>query len=556
MSDNQIMELKNQTVVSRPLANFHPDVWGNCFLLPTPESNGGPEEQVVEKVKEEMKRELRESSKDYMRQLGLIDAIQRLGIEHHFEVEIDEALQNIFEKFDDYCKDNEDMYITALGFRLLRQHGFRVSCDIFEKFKDAKGEFKLVPNVEDVMGVLEFYEATYLRVHGEDVLDHGFIFAKNYLESVLPSLTNPIADQVDHALHQYSNRRGLPRLEARHYISIYGQYSSHHQTLLRLAKLDFNLLQSMHKRELSEMCRWWKLDLEVPKKLSYVRDRMVETYFWVSGVYYEPKYAIARKITTKVQAMASIIDDTFDAYGTLEELEILTEAIERWSFSCVDQLPEYMKNFYKVLLELFEEIEEEMVKQGASYRVSYGKEAIKYLCRAYYAETKWKQEEYKPTTEEYLRLANKTCGYTTLVIISFLGMGDIPTKEAFDWVLTQPAPIIAASTICRLKDDIVGHEFDREREHIASAVELYTEEHNVSKEEAVDEFNNRIEAAWKDINEGFLIKPTLIPAPLLYRILNYTRVIEVMYTKGDWYTNVGPEMQGLIRQLLIDPVPE
>ncbi|KAG8370745.1 hypothetical protein BUALT_Bualt13G0015500 [Buddleja alternifolia] len=65
-----------------------------------------------------MKRELRESSKDYMQQLGLIDAIRRLGIEHHFEVEIDEALQNIFEKFDGYCKDNDDMYITVLGFRL------------------------------------------------------------------------------------------------------------------------------------------------------------------------------------------------------------------------------------------------------------------------------------------------------------------------------------------------------------------------------------------------------------------------------------------------------
>ncbi|KAG8370747.1 hypothetical protein BUALT_Bualt13G0015700 [Buddleja alternifolia] len=155
-----------------------------------------------------------------------------------------------------------------------------------------------------------------------------------------------------------------------------------------------------------------------------------------------------------------------------------------------------------------------------------------------------------------MRIANKTSGYTTLVITSFLGMGDIPTKEAFDWVLTQPAPIVATSTICRLTDDIAGHEFDREREHIPSAVECYTEEHNVSKEEAVAEFKNRIEAAWKDINKGFLIKPTLIPAPLLYRILNYTRVIEVMYTKGDWYTDVGPEMQGFVRQLLIDPVPE
>ncbi|KAG8367758.1 hypothetical protein BUALT_Bualt16G0106100 [Buddleja alternifolia] len=516
---------------------------------------GGHEEQlVVEKLKEEMKRELKEISNDYVRQVRMIDAIQRLGIGYHFEDEIDDALQNIFEKFDDCCNDNDDMYITALGFRLLRQHGYRVSCEIFEKyFKDGKGEFKLVPNVEDV---LEFYEATFLRIHGEDVLDHGFVFARNYLKSILPSLTNPIiADQVDHALNQYSNSRGLPRVEARHYISIYEQFASHHQPLLKLAKLDFNLLQSLHKRELSEMCRWWKLDLEVPTKYSYARDRMVETYFWILGVYFEPKYALARKILTKVQAITSIIDDTYDAYGTLEELEILTDAIERWSFSCLDQLPEYMKIFYRALLEFFEEIEEEMVKQGTSYRVSYGKEAVKILCRAYFAEAKWREERYKPTTEEYMRLATKTCGYTSLIIISFLGMGNIPTKEAFDWVLTQPSYVTASLTICRLADDIMGHEFEQKREHIPSAVECYTIEHNVSKEEATDEFNIKIEEAWKDINEGFL-RPIKIPAPLLYRVLNYTRIIEVMYSKGDWYTHVGPEMQGLIYQLLIDPVPE
>lgn len=105
------------------------------------------------------------------------------------------------------------------------------------------------------MGILEFFEATHLRVHDEDILDDANVFTRNFLESVLPRVSNPLAKQVDHALHQYSNRRGLTRVEARHYISIYGQYASHHPKLLMLAKLDFNLLQSLHKRELSELCR-------------------------------------------------------------------------------------------------------------------------------------------------------------------------------------------------------------------------------------------------------------------------------------------------------------
>jgi (-)-germacrene D synthase len=48
------------------------------------------------------------------------------------------------------------------------------------------------------------------------------------------------------------------------------------------------------------------------------------------AVYFEPQYSLARKILTKVIAMTSIIDDIYDVYGTLEELEPFTEAIERF----------------------------------------------------------------------------------------------------------------------------------------------------------------------------------------------------------------------------------
>ena len=69
--------------------------------------------------------------------------------------------------------------------------------------------------------------------------------------------------------------------------------------------------------------------MEVPTKLFYARDRMVECYFWILGAYFEPKYAKARHITTKLLAFASLVDDTFDAYATFEELKLFMVAIER-----------------------------------------------------------------------------------------------------------------------------------------------------------------------------------------------------------------------------------
>ncbi|KAL8512340.1 hypothetical protein ACS0TY_018716 [Phlomoides rotata] len=544
------MDSKNQSA-ARPLANFHPDVWGDRFLVYEPESNEVGEKQVAEELKEEVKRELKEASIDYVRQLKMVDAIQRLGIEYLFQEEIDEALQNLSEKFDDFCKDKHDLYTTALSFRLLRQHGYRVSCKTFDKFKDEEGGFKF--NAASVTGVLEFFEATYLRVHDDELLDRAHVFTRNYLESVLPSLSNPEAEQVGHALYQYSNRRGFTRLEARHYIPIYEKTASHNPLLLKLAKLDFKLLQSMHKRELSEICRWWK-SLEVPTKLFYARDRIVENYFWVAGIYFEPEHAFARNVFNKLQMLVVVCDDTFDAYATFEELQLFTEAIESWSASSLDHLPDNMKLIYKSFLEIFDEFEEEMIKQGRSYRTSYGIEAIKMVVRYYFDEIKWRGKKKMPTMEEYMEFAKRSTVYLPLMIVTFMGMGDIVTKQVLDWVLSEPPIVTANLIICRLTADIVGHEFERDREHIPSSIECYMKEHKASEQDAIEEFNKRIESAWKDINETFF-RPTEIPAPLLVLLLNYARVMEVIYSKGDWFTHVGPEMKNFITQLYIHPLP-
>ena len=101
-------------------------------------------------------------------------------------------------------------------------------------------------------GMLGSYEATHLKVHGEEILDEALAFCTTHLQSVAKYSSNPFAEEVDHALKQ-PIRKGLTRLEARHYFSIYQADDSHNTALLKLAKLDFNLLQKLHQKELSEI---------------------------------------------------------------------------------------------------------------------------------------------------------------------------------------------------------------------------------------------------------------------------------------------------------------
>lgn len=56
---------------------------------------------------------------------------------------------------------------------------------------------------------------------------------------------------------------------------------------------------------------------------------MVEGYLWPLAMSYEPEYSFARKMESKLIGCVSLLDDTYDAYGTIEELELFTQAIQR-----------------------------------------------------------------------------------------------------------------------------------------------------------------------------------------------------------------------------------
>ncbi|KAE8674439.1 putative sesquiterpene synthase [Hibiscus syriacus] len=253
--------------------------------------------------------------------------------------------------------------------------------------------------------------------------------------------------------------------------------------------------------------------------------------------------------------MTSIMDDIYDAYGTFEELELLTIAIQRWDADCLDQLPEYMKFFYKPMFDFYGELEEAMTKQGKSYHFQYAKDTFKQLSESYFVENKWYQEKYVPTMEEYMRNALVTAGYVLLTIASFIGMEDSVTPEIFKWAFSNPKIVAASSVVFRLMDDIASHK--QERGHVPSAVECYMRQHGVSEEEACSELKKQVENAWKDINYEMIFSETMkvIPMPVLRRSLNLTRVIEFLYKDGDdQYTHVGKVTKDGVASLLSDPV--
>ncbi|KAK4852743.1 hypothetical protein QYF36_026701 [Acer negundo] len=343
--------------VKRHTTTYHPSIWGDHFLKYA--SHSLPIDATTQEEYKELKHEVRRmlistTSDEISEKLRLIDAVQRLGVAYHFEREIGDALDKIYNGCDD---DDNNLHTAALRFRLLRQQGYNVPCDVFEQFKDDQGKFK-ASLIDDVAGMLCLYEAAYLGIPEEDILDEAIAFTTSHLELMVTD------DQ--------------------------------------------------HQKELSNITEWWKI-LDFATKLPIT--------------------------LTKVIAIASVLDDTYDAFGTYEELKLLTDAIQRWDISVMDGLPEYMKYLYRALIDVYRETEEEMISKelGRSYYMPYAIEAMKRLVQAYFVEAKWCKDGYVP-------------------------------KQAFDWISNDPKIIKASAIIARLMDDIVSHEFEQEREHVASRI--------------------------------------------------------------------------------------
>ncbi|KAJ4847905.1 hypothetical protein Tsubulata_043128 [Turnera subulata] len=502
----------------RRSGDFHPSVWGDFFLKREPE-----DKMLVSAWKDEvgvLKEKVRKmlttppAVEKTLEKLSLIDAVIRLGIGYHFQKEIDDALLQML-KMDEY-RGSDDISTIALGFRLLRQRGYYVSSDVFNKFVDATGNFK-ENLMNDWLGLLNLYEASYLSVLGEKVLDDALEFTKKHLKSLVNDLPPLVGEHV--------NRRNAEKFEQLQYISIYERLYAHNEVVLKLAKLDFNIVQSMYREELRRLTKWW-IGLDFATKLpQFFRDRLIEVFFWPIGALPEPELSLSRMTLGKVCALFTVIDDIYDVYGSIDELELFTEAIERWDGS-IDHLPDYMKVVFHALMELSKQLEEETTKEGRPYCIQYVKEAVKRQIRAYTTEARWFNEGYVPKFEEYRAVS----GVSTCI------------------------PMLAYQSVSMMPE--ATKENEQKRGHVASAVDCYMKEYGVSKEEAKDAIKKFIEDDWKYMNEGFMKEAGAIPKKILRVFLGCARVMDVLY--GGFfsgYTYAETTTKEMMEALLVNPIP-
>ncbi|XP_078152706.1 alpha-humulene synthase-like isoform X2 [Carex rostrata] len=418
-----------------------------------------------------------------------------------------------------------NLKVTTSLFMKLRFVSDYSDSTVFMSLQDDKGGFCSTVS-EDSRGLLSLYNAASLRTDGEDILKEASFFTKERLEYLVHDLEYPLKNQVSRAL-QVPLPRMMKRLEARWYIDEYKEENPN-DIILELATLDFDIVQALHREELRIVSLWWN-ELNLKENFGYTRDRIVESFFWMTAIYFEPHFSRARIIATKAINLITLLDDTYDIYGTLEECQLLTDAIQRWDRSCAEMFPaEYLKIFYLKCINFVEETEAAL-EPSEKYRASYLKEMLICFSRACMKDAEWHAQDYSPSFKECLELGLLFSFNRNLCCTILIGIGSGATKEMFQWVDGNPDPIRAIAEVGRLSDDIVSYEREIAVGQVANLVDCYMNEHNVSKEETIIRFNRRIEDGWMQVNGAFLKPSTVLSPAVTERIYNICCSIQFMY---------------------------
>ncbi|CAL5345881.1 unnamed protein product [Camellia sinensis] len=469
----------------------------------------------------EAKRMLRKAGENPLEGLVMIDNLQRLGIDYYFQEEIEALLQS------QYTKSNAttlgyDLYEVSTRFRLLRQEGYNVPADVFNNFKAKNGKFKPELNA-DMRGLMSLYEASQLSIEGEDILDQAADFSTRVLNGLMPHLSH-------HQARVVSNTLGNP----------------HHKSLARFMARDF---LSDYTNPIS---KWWK-DTGLASELKFARDQPLKWYMWPMAALTDPRFSEQRVELTKPISFIYLIDDIFDVYGTLEELTLFTEAVNRWELGAVEQLPEYMKICFQALDDITNHIAYKVYREHGWNPIDSLRRTWASLCNAFLVEAKWFASGHLPKPDEYLKNGVISSGVHVVLVHMFFLLGHNITKQNVNLVNDNPGIVTSTATILRLFDDLGSAKDENQDGKDGSYVQCYMKENNCSSvDTARKQVIHMISQAWKSLNKECL-SPNPFSSAFTKGSLNIARMVPLMYSYDD-KQNL-PVLEEYMKSMFYDKLP-
>ncbi|CAI0407025.1 unnamed protein product [Linum tenue] len=492
--------------------------------------------------------------------LVMIDAVQRLGIDYHFQENIDAVLSDEFSIAAKMAAggSSHGLFEVSLNFRLMRQQGYRIPSDVFGKFKNGEGKFN--PNLgQGVEAMMELYEASQWITPGESTLREARDFSSHWLRSwiakELATTTETVANTLKHPC-----RRSIPRLAIKDYLSSFAARTPSNETLKDLAKLDFNMNQATRQQELLQISKWWN---EIGLAVNHGRDHLqVEAYLWPMSTLAGPGFSEYRIDLAKITSFVYLIDDIFDIHGSsLDELTLFTHVVTRWDIKMAEELPDYMRKCFMALYHMINQIGYDVHKKHGYNSIHSLQRGWAKLVEAFLVEAKWMRNGTCPTSENYLKNGIASSGVQLVLLHFFFLLGQGITKQNVSLVDGDDPPLISSvAKILRLSDDL-SSTYDEHVGYDASYVDCYMKENpGLSVREASEHVMDMIEETWEQLNHESLA--TKFPVVFARAVVDSARMVPFVYGNDGSFdddnekaTSSFPSLQDRIKSLLFESIP-
>ncbi|KAK9211496.1 hypothetical protein WN943_000873 [Citrus x changshan-huyou] len=274
----------------------------------------------------------------------------------------------------------------------------------------------------------------------------------------------------------------------------------------------------------------------------------MENFFWTVGVIFEPDFGYSRRMSTMVNALITTIEDVYDVYRTLDELELFTDAVERWDATTIEQLSDYTKLCFLALHNSINEMAFDALRdQGVCMWAN--------LCKTYLVEAKWYDNGYIPTLQEYMENAWISVAAPVILVHAYTSTANPITTEGFEFVKDYPNIICWSSIILRLADDLGKSSDELKRGDVHKSIQCYMHEVGVSEREAREHIHDLIAQTWMKMNCDRFGNPHFVSDVFVGIAMNLARMSQCMYQFGEGHGHGVQEItKPRVLSLIVDPI--
>ncbi|KAF8031229.1 hypothetical protein BT93_D0437 [Corymbia citriodora subsp. variegata] len=425
--------------------------------------------------------------------LSMVYQLVRLGLTEYFDRENDEILAQIYRL----------LYKDCLRFWLLRMHGYRVSPSSFCWFLDSE-------EIEHELGL-------------------------------------PWMARLDHLEH----RMWMEEKDA--CVLWMGKFSCHrsslvhNQDIVQLALQNFILRQSIYRMELDVLRRW--SERTGLRKMGFGREKTTYSYFAVAASVSLPCNSDVRVLIAKSGIIVTVADDFFDMEGSLEDLEKLTDAVQRWDG---EGLSGHAETIFKALVDLVTDFRVKCFKQSGKDIEQNLQDIWRETFRSWLIEARWSRSGGAPPMQEYLDVGMTSVAAHVLVLPSTsIASPTMPLHHLWSSPYQPLTKLLMVTS--RLLNDLRGYQKE-EKQGKLNFVLLYLKE---NPEANIEDAINFVQLLLDQLNKEFLqhVLEELcdLPEPSRHLHLACFKVFHMFYNSSNRYDSDTDMLHDIQKALVVPP---